>query len=75
MKPMTFKVIVKKCAVSEKRKKQEDYEEVLKVGTLTLEFDGDSVNAGDICDFINGEYVLLGMADSQTRLAGFGEPA
>ncbi len=68
MSPLTFRVTVKRVQVTEKLEKHEDYTETVKRGTLTLEFDGDSVNTGDIVEMIKGEQVLLGLADSQLRL-------
>lgn len=63
------KVLIKEKAV--KHGKGEDaYEETIRIGTVQMEFDGDSVDLEALRAFIGVEGAALGLADTQMNLGG-----
>lgn len=66
-----FNCHVKKVTVAEKKVKQDDYIEVHKVGTLTLEFNADSVNVHQLAALIGDAPVAIGLESTQLSMAGF----
>lgn len=64
----SFTVTVKSVAVKSKIVKHEDYEEIVRIGTLTLEFDADDARVDTIKHMIGAAPVLLGLAGTQMHL-------
>jgi hypothetical protein len=64
----SFTVTVKNVAVKSKTVKHEDWDEVIRIGTLTLEFDADDARVDVIKKMIGERPVLLGLADTQMSL-------
>lgn len=64
--PVKFSARVKAVTVKEKIIKEKDEIDVVeKVGTLTLEFNGDRVNAGQLAELISDASVYIGLANTQ----------
>ena len=72
--PVKFDAHVVKVEVKEKTtkhpatKESPEHFEVTKVGRLTLEFDGDDVDAGKLADFISDMPIFIGLANTQMGL-------
>ncbi len=74
--PVKFETRVLKVEVKEKTIKHDAEREMpahfetLKIGKLTLEFDGDRVDAGMLADFIGDVPIFIGLASTQMGLTG-----
>ena len=61
-------VQVKSKTVKEKTEDGLVYESTEKIGRITLEFDGETTDVASLARFIEGRYVHLGIASTQTTL-------
>lgn len=46
------------------------YEDVQRIGRITLEFDGGSVDVGELQKFVHGRYITLALEDPRYKLDG-----
>jgi hypothetical protein len=71
----SFEVTVKAVTVKAKLIKREDYTEVRRIGTITLEFDGNDARVDALKEMIGFKPILLGLADAQMSLDDALQPA